>query len=420
MPERTAGQGQATAAGQVRLVIPARQRLEDHSTPPPTSTRCSVLRGLSSAAGSTLATMATPSDVVWPRARHTEAKHQLLVRYLEAWIGILGSWADHVLLVDGFAGPGEYAGREPGSPVLMLDAFLRRRDRTRLKPVFHYLFIEDNQRRYEHLAALIGQRTLIAGKVDVDIVHGDFATVFPAKLDAIRTSLGEVPPTFAFIDPFGAGDEAAPLASSLVSLPRCEALVYVPITHLARFVDSPDMETTLNRLYDGPAWRSATIYSDLQTRKQILQDAFIARLNASCRYVRPFEIVPEIGRNSYVLFFGTNNELGLRRMKDAMWKLDPAGGATFRDSSTVDHPVLFATKPDLTHLEQVLRRHFARDPFSIESAGQFTLTETAFRDNGHLKPSLKVAEVDKRIEVIAAKPERRAGTFPQGTVLRFT
>lgn len=326
--------------------------------------------------------MAKPSDVLWPRSRHTEAKHQLLVGYLDAWIGILGSWADDVLLVDGFAGPGAYKGGEPGSPMLMLDAFLRRKDRMTLKPVFHYLFIEEHEERYQHLHDLVGRRTLVPDKVDVDVVHGDFAAVFPSKLDEIRARLGDVPPTFAFIDPFGAGDDVAHLASNLVSLPRCEALVYVPITHLARFVDSPDIETTLDRLYDGPSWRRACNFTDLQTRKQILQDAFIARLMASCRYVRPFEIVPDIGKNSYVLFFGTNHELGLRRMKAAMWKIDPVGGTSFRDSSTVDHPVLFEAKPDLPRLEAELRGRFAKDPFGIEVAAQFTLTETAFRVTG--------------------------------------
>jgi three-Cys-motif partner protein len=360
-----------------------------------------------------------PSEVLWPRSRHTEAKHQLLVRYLDAWIGILGSWADHVLLVDGFAGPGAYKDGEPGSPILMLDAFLRRKDRMTLKPVFHYLFIEEHEERHKYLQDLVARRTLVPGKVDVDVVRGDFAAVFPNKLDEMRTRLGDVPPTFAFIDPFGAGDDVAYLASNLVSLPRCEALVYVPITHLARFVDNVDIETTFDRLYDGPSWKRARDFTDLQTRKQILQDAFIARLTASCRYVRPFEIVPDIGKNSYVLFFGTNHELGLRRMKDAMWKVDPAGGTSFRDSSTVDHPVLFEAKPDLARLEAELGDHFAKDPFGIESAAHFTLTETAFRDNGHLKPALRAAEAAGRVEVVEAKAKRRNGQYPEGTVLRF-
>lgn len=359
-----------------------------------------------------------PSDVLWPRSRHTAAKHQLLVGYLNAWIGILGSWAEHVLLVDGFAGPGVYKDGEPGSPMLMLDAFLRRKDRAALKPVFHYLFIEQNDERHRHLQELVAKRTLVPGKTVVEVVHGDFAAVFPSKLDETRGRFGEVP-TFAFIDPFGAGDDVAHLASNLVSLPRCEALVYVPITHLARFVEHPDIETTFDRLYDGPSWKRARAFADLKTRKQILQDAFISRLRASCRYVRPFEIVPDVGKNSYVLFFGTNNDLGLRRMKDAMWKIDPVAGTSFRDSSNVDHPVLFNPTPDLARLERDLRSRFAKEPFSIATAAQFTLTETAFRDNGHLKPALKAAEAAGRLEVVQAKPARRRGEFPDGTVLRF-
>jgi hypothetical protein len=135
--------------------------------------------------------------------------------------------------------------------------------------------------------------------------------------------------------------------------------------------------------------------------------------------VRPFEIVPDVGKNSYVLFFGTNNDLGLRRMKDAMWKIDPVAGTRFRDSSNVDHPVLFDPRPDFARLETELRSRFAKEPFSIQAAAQFTLTETAFRDNGHLKPGLKAAEGAGRLEVVQAKPARRRGEFPDGTVLRF-
>jgi hypothetical protein len=179
------------------------------------------------------------------------------------------------------------------------------------------------------------------------------------------------------------------------------------------------MEETLDRLYDGPDWRPALAYGDLSTRKQLLQDAFIARLKASCRHVRPFEIVPDVGKNSYILFFGTNHDLGLRRMKAAMWKIDPAGGTTFRDSSTVDHPVLFEAQPDLGRLERELRAHFGKDAFPIEAAAQFTLTATAFRDDGHLKPALKSAELAGRLAFVTGKPGRKQGQFPEGTVVRF-
>lgn len=358
--------------------------------------------------------------MLWPRARHTEAKHQLLTGYLDAWIGILGSWAKDVLLIDGFAGPGKYKDHEPGSPLLMLDAYLDRPGRESLKPTFHYLFIEENEQRCDHLRGVVADREIPPGLVDVEIVCDDFSAIFPSKLAEICSKIGTVPPTFAFIDPFGAGDEAAQLASNLVGLPRCEALVYVPITFLARFVTTADMEPTLNRLYNGDSWRPARDVPDLSSRKQILQDAFIDRLKLSCDHVRPFEIEPDDGRNSYVLFFGTNNRLGLQRMKASMWKIDPAGGAKFRDSSSVDHPVLFELSADLGRLEGELRAKFGTSQFSIESAADYTLYETAFRDDGHLKPMLKAAEQAGRLEFVSGKPNRRPGQFPPKTIVRFT
>ena len=103
-----------------------------------------------------------------------------------------------------------------------------------------------------------------------------------------------------------------------------------------------------------------------------------------------------------------------------MWKIDPVEGTRFKDSTTVDHPVLFEHQPDLVRLEELLREHFGQSEFSIEQAADYTLTETAFRDNGHLKPVLKEAQGLDRLEVTRAKPRRRAGTFPEGTRMRFT
>jgi hypothetical protein len=74
--------------------------------------------------------------------------------------------------------------------------------------------------------------------------------------------------------------------------------------------------------------------------------------------VRSFEITPaaEAGGNTYYLFFGTGSQMGLRRMKDAMWKVDPEAGQAFRDSTLVDHPVLFEQEPGLGRLEEMLRQ----------------------------------------------------------------
>jgi hypothetical protein len=60
--------------------------------------------------------------VLWQLEAHTEAKHRLDKRYLDAWwpIFLQQRWVKRVTYVDAFAGPGEYSGGEEGSPVFAL------------------------------------------------------------------------------------------------------------------------------------------------------------------------------------------------------------------------------------------------------------------------------------------------------------
>src|SRR5262245_51017356 len=66
--------------------------------------------------------MAAPKKTLWPLDPHTRCKHLVLKSYLDAWLPILGTWNGRILFIDGFAGPGEYEGGEPGSPMIALNA----------------------------------------------------------------------------------------------------------------------------------------------------------------------------------------------------------------------------------------------------------------------------------------------------------
>ena len=65
-----------------------------------------------------------PRTTLWPLEPHTEAKHRLLQRYLGAWFPILSRSSGRIVFFDGFAGPGEFEGGEPGSPILALQTLL--------------------------------------------------------------------------------------------------------------------------------------------------------------------------------------------------------------------------------------------------------------------------------------------------------
>ncbi len=62
-------------------------------------------------------------DEKWWYPEHTAAKHAEPRRYLGAWLSILGRGNRHpqLVLIDGFAGRGEYMEGEPGSPAIMFD-----------------------------------------------------------------------------------------------------------------------------------------------------------------------------------------------------------------------------------------------------------------------------------------------------------
>jgi len=359
-------------------------------------------------------------ETLWPITRPTQAKHTILRKYLDAWLPILGAGHyahEHVVLIDGFAGPGRYSGGEPGSPLIMLSAY--RDHSAALDATAHFFFIEEHHKRCEHLRREIAKLTL-PPKMQVEIIEGSFVDEFPVLIERLTKQFGQPPPTFAFVDPFGAEEIPAALSTRLLQLPRCEVLVYFPVGFLARFAEQPEFKPILDGLYGSEQWKRALAAPDFEVRKRILHDLFLAELQKRIPWVRSFEITPaaEAGGNTYYLFFGTGSRMGLRRMKDAMWKVDPEAGQALRDSTLGDHPVLFEQEPDLGRLRDMLREKCGTRRFTIEEAEEFTLCETAFRDNGHLKPMLKAAEAAGALEV--QRPAgKRAGSFTAGTRMRF-
>lgn len=64
------------------------------------------------------------TSTIWNIEPHTEAKHEILRKYLDAWFPIMTRWNGRVLYIDGFAGPGEYIGGKYGSPIIATKAVL--------------------------------------------------------------------------------------------------------------------------------------------------------------------------------------------------------------------------------------------------------------------------------------------------------
>jgi hypothetical protein len=144
-------------------------------------------------------------------------------------------------------------------------------------------------------------------------------------------------------------------------------------------------------------------------------------LKQSCKWVRAFELIPDVGGGrTHFLFFGTNSKVGLARMKTAMWKLDPIAGQRFKDSTAPQESVLFEQEPDLKPLLHLLEAQFGDRIFTIEEAENFTLFETPFLHDSQLKrKTLAPAERDGVLVPVDPPADRRKATYKEGTRLRF-
>ena len=110
----------------------------------------------------------------WVCQEHTRVKHELLEKYLSAWIPILGRWNPRIAYFDGFAGRGIYEDGTPGSPVIAL----RLADRLAAKfGTIILRFVELDEDNFADLQAVV-QRELQGlsnrHKIDVQWTRRDF------------------------------------------------------------------------------------------------------------------------------------------------------------------------------------------------------------------------------------------------------
>lgn len=161
--------------------------------------------------------MADNLPTVWPADAHTIAKHAILESYLNGWMPILarqsqrfergrgGNRWEEVLFVDAFAGPGEYSGGQPGSPVIALRSAANHLVRFPI-PV-RLVFNEFRVDRYEHLQGVIAREesTLLdTSNVVLEPVHNDDSNDVVSLLLERAESHGRVfGPALVFLDQFG-------------------------------------------------------------------------------------------------------------------------------------------------------------------------------------------------------------------------
>ena len=342
-------------------------------------------------------------------ARHTEAKHLLLKRYLDAWFPILGKHHRRINYIDGFAGPGEYEGGEKGSPFLAIEAAKGHVERGTLAPNvnINFAFVEANPEFAEHLKGRLGSLSY-PSQFKIGVIPGEFADVIGGILDRLEQGNKALAPTFAFVDPFGFSGIPFDLMARILANRSCEVFVNIMIEFINRFLAHPNDKVTAHFPRTFGTNDVVEIPSQQGDRVTALLSLYRRQLKSKARFVGRFDMHGRRDRKTYALFFASNSPLGFEKMKEAMWSVDKAEGGRFSDfePGAVLQPGLFVFEP---LWEQMLAR-FRGQKVPGSELERFVIEETDYLPK-HARRVLIQQEEKGSISVESAPGYRR----PKGT-----
>lgn len=376
---------------------------------------------------------------LWKKPPHTEMKHAILRRYLQAWLPILSRWHGRTAIIDGFAGPGEYIRRdptkiEPGSPLIIIDTIVNHSLRKRF-PEIVLLFIEKDPDYASYLEDLLEHlydpRDL--DKIKYQVVKGEFASTLQPVLDSLKEEGLRMAPCFAFIDPFGPAGLPMSVIAQIMEHRYSEVFINFAYDSINRHLTVPEYEQSLDELYGCTDWRGIRSIKDSQERHRRLHELYIEQLKrvAGARYVLSFLMRDVRNRAIYHLVFATKGIEGLNQMKQSMWRVAPTGSFEFSDYTyNPDQLELFSATPDFEELASTIWNTFKGQSIRIDDLEEWVIVNTARYAKTHVRSALQLIEEKGKLTKYYGRyvpgqgwvkdtPYTKRRFYPSNTVIKF-
>lgn len=285
------------------------------------------------------------NDILFEFPPHTEAKHQILRKYIEAWAPILcqSQYIDgRVVYIDGFAGPGEDITRtKKGSPLIALEAVVHHRLAHNFTAKVVMFFIEINTGRAEHLETLISEKfPNLPPWISWEVVKGrGFNEVLSDLLNEVRMANAHLAPAFCFVDPFGWKDLNYDALSDFMREPRSELFITFMSGFINRFLESERHHETLTSIFSNEQLSDLQAIQDTEERSErmlyFFKENLKSRINSKGEQKELYDIgfkTRDCNNNKlYHLLYLTSHEKGMEVMKKAMYDVSSDGSYTFSD-----------------------------------------------------------------------------------------
>lgn len=363
-----------------------------------------------------------PNTKLWPIGPHTHGKHMVLRGYLDAWLPIMGMHPGKIIFVDGFAGPGEYAGGEEGSPVIAIKALNEHPAKARIVADIVYFFVEGHTGRAAHLEEIVrGLRAALPANAQVHVVLGKFDETMTGVLDSIEGRGKALAPCFVMVDPFGVSDTPMSVLARILKNPKSELYISFMYEAINRFRDAPEFEPHLDALFGTPRWRDGIDMPESDARREFFYGLYTQQLKAAgAKHVVWFEL-KDGNRHVYTIFFATQHHVGCNRMKQAIWKIAPLGEYEFRGSRSSQMSLTQWFTASTEPLRRELRAQFGgAGRVAVETVNEWISGDGTTFHTSHLKSTLRDMENAGDLVATASglKP-RRKGSFADGTIIEF-
>ncbi len=357
-----------------------------------------------------------PTSTLWHLEPHTQGKHLVLRKYLDAWLPIMSSWSGRILFIDGFAGPGQYAGGEEGSPIIAIRAHAAYAAAKPLNSEVVFIFVEKDSDRADHLRQMLASIAL-PSKTSVQVLTGAFDETLTSVLDDVDAQSTHLAPCFVMVDPFGvAGTPMSVLARILGNL-RSELYISFMYDFINRFSTTPEFASNLDQLFGTPDWRYCSSLQDPDARKSCFYDLYDAQLRqAGAKFVVRFELY-QGQRLVYAIFFATQHPKGCDKMKQAIWKVIPFGDFAFRAAAPGQLTMNLTAASFALLRQHVLTEFRGKGWISIDDVLDFVSSDRTPFHTGHLRKCGLVPLEDSGQLLVDPATRRRKHTFPPGTRL---
>jgi len=362
------------------------------------------------------------TDTLWVAKPHTIAKIELLEAYLKPWFAILGQtrFKQDIVYVDGFCGPGEYKNYPKGSPVAAVNAanaVLNDSQGAWKAGDVHLVFMDENRKRITHLTEKLSGISLHP-RIHIQPI----AALFTEGLAEIKSDLSwsfeAHHPLFVFIDPFGAKGAPFETVAEILQSPCSEVLINLDADGIARIFQAgvkAGHEQNLSEIFGDNSWRGVLASTGAFHEKcacilELYKDKLKSLPNVD--YVFSFEMRNPSGLD-YYLVFASRHPIGLKKMKEAMKKIDQAGAYQFSDASLgqatlfrFDNPEGFARKMHVCFNDRRVEWH------EVE---RYALNETPF-----LNPKSMLNLLEKQgliqVEIQPGESRSRRYSYPDGKI----